>query len=740
MAADLGSAYFTLVPSMAGFSSAVQKQLGAGGGIGTSAGRTVGSQFTGGFASVVGGGAIAGVFGGVAAAATNAIGNAVGSAFKAAGDAVIGFNSQLQNSTIGFESVLGSSKKATAFVGDLQKFAAKTPFDFQSLVQYAQTLTGFGVSAKRVIPTLTALGDAVANSGGSTAQLNGAVLAYSQLAAKQKVDLGNILQLQNAGIPALKYLAAAYHTNVGAIQDQISAGKILSADALPKLNAAIENGAKGAPKLGGAMDKLSTTFTGVVSNLQDNATQVLAKAFKPLFDAATVGLGQVATALGSPAFKNFAATFAAGLQGAISNIGAFFATAGPGFAGLAAQIGPLIPVITAFATNLGTQFAGIAAKVTPILTQIGAQLPQIFATVFPVVQAAITAIVGAIGTLLPPILQLAQVAFPLIAQAATAILPIIVNIFNSVVAAVAPLIQLLSVILPPVFQALLAIIVPIFQTIGTIITSVMQVVQGIITTVLGVITGNWSQAWNGILMILSGVWNLIVGIVSAPIRLIVSLISSALANISGTWSGVWNGIVSFFSGVWKNILSTISQGINRAVAFVTSLKDHIMGAVMGAGQWLLNAGKAIIQGFINGITGMIGAVRNAVGNVMSVVQSFFPHSPAKQGPFSGAGWRQVGKSGEALATQFTSGFNGGVKDFASTVGSIVPDTLTSSVAGTIKNASHTGAGQPIYTDHGVLFGMIQHGADGVARLRLAQQASEEERTTRLGWQPAVLGA
>jgi tape measure domain-containing protein len=732
MAADLGSAYFTLIPSMAGFSAAVNKQLGSGGGIGTSAGRTVGSQFTGGFASVVGGGAIAGVFGGVAAAATNAIGNAVGSAFKAAGDAVIGFNSQLQNSTIGFEAVLGSSKKATAFVGDLQKFAAKTPFDFQSLVQYAQTLTGFGVSAKRVIPTLTALGDAVANSGGSTAQLNGAVLAYSQLAAKQKVDLGNILQLQNAGIPALKYLAAAYHTNVGAIQDQISAGKILSADALPKLNAAIENGAASAPALGGAMDKLSTTFAGVVSNIKDNATQVIAKAFKPLFDTATLGLSQVATALGSSSFKTFATEFAANLQGMLKGVD--FSSLATNIEGALLSIqtvaGQVLPALQTAFSALGPAFASAGTALGPVFAQ------------------ALTTLAPVLATLIPQIAQLATQLLPSLVQIVLAVAPLIPPI-ASILTTLAPVISgiatglsflVTSVLVPLTTQLSLG-----FQAFSALAggMSLAQFTAQAATGAFGVMFQTAVQLGTGVRDMSTQIGLAVVGIVGFFTDM-QSSVSTAVVNaaisISGFAQSAAAGIGGFVSdsiAAFGRFVTGIGGKIGEAIDSISKIPGRATAAIGDIGGLLYSSGQSIVQGFIDGIGSMIGAVGRKVSEVMSAVTDFLPHSPAKRGPFSGSGWTQVGKSGQALAAQFAGGFNSGVKDFASTVGSIVPDTLTSSVAGTIRNTTRSAPG--LYVPETIT---IRDARGFIATMQTVVDghAAEENRVYRLGVQPAVLGA
>ena len=66
-----------------------------------------------------------------------------------------------------------------------------------------------------------------------------------------------------------------------------------------------------------------------------------------------------------------------------------------------------------------------------------------------------------------------------------------------------------------------------------------------------------------------------------------------------------------------------------------------------------SAGSAIIQGVIDGITGMIGAAGSAIEGVLSTIASYLPHSPAKRGPFSGKGWTPY--SGRAIVHGLAEG-------------------------------------------------------------------------------------
>jgi hypothetical protein len=74
--------------------------------------------------------------------------------------------SSLQQAEIGFkhdDRLRGEGEGSSS--AQLASFAASTPFEMPGLVDAARTLMGVGVSAKQVIPTLTAYGDAAGALG-----------------------------------------------------------------------------------------------------------------------------------------------------------------------------------------------------------------------------------------------------------------------------------------------------------------------------------------------------------------------------------------------------------------------------------------------------------------------------------------------------------------------------------------------------------------------------------------------
>lgn len=293
--------------------SSAADQIRGGSSVLDRAGSGLGSALMGGMSGVVGG-LVGGVVSSLTYPIVNGVQDALSSAFQAAKSAVIDYNGQLEQANIGFTTMLGSAGRAKDFISDLQVFAKKTPFAFTDLTNYAQQMIGYGISSQKVIPYLTALGDAAAGAGKSSAELGNAVLAFEQMAAKGTVDLGNLNQLTNAGIPAISILAEKYHVSKGALIDMVSAGKVASDVALPKLIQGIEKGTKSTASFGGMMDKQSHTLQGALGNISDGFNQVISKAGQPFFKLTERIASKISDFAGSDGFTNWAKRTSAGLN------------------------------------------------------------------------------------------------------------------------------------------------------------------------------------------------------------------------------------------------------------------------------------------------------------------------------------------------------------------------------------------------------------------------------------------
>lgn len=77
----------------------------------------------------------------------------------------------------------------------------------------------------------------------------------------------------------------------------------------------------------------------------------------------------------------------------------------------------------------------------------------------------------------------------------------------------------------PTIQALVAMITGVFNGLQTIF-------GGLIDFIVGVFTGNWSQAWSGVVSIFSGIWSTITSVFKVPINGVIKLLNWFISKIN----------------------------------------------------------------------------------------------------------------------------------------------------------------------------------------------------------------
>lgn len=157
---------------------------------------------------------------------------------------------------------------------------------------------------------------------------------------------------------------------------------------------------------------------------------------------------------------------------------------------------------------------------------------------------------------------------------------------------------------------------------------------GTLMSIIGALASWWNGIWSGIGSFFTGLWNRILNIASSVIQSVRSVITNVVGGLASWWNGVWSGIGSFFSGLWNRIVGTVSSGVNNVIRFVSEIPGRLMSALSGAGNWLVDVGRNIIQGLISGITSMVQTAINAVIDVGSSIingaKSFLGiHSPSR---------------------------------------------------------------------------------------------------------------
>lgn len=139
--------------------------------------------------------------------------------------------------------------------------------------------------------------------------------------------------------------------------------------------------------------------------------------------------------------------------------------------------------------------------------------------------------------------------------------------------------------------------------------------------------------WSGVKTVFNGVKATITAVVNGITAYIKWWVGNFLAVVNGI-----SALIGKFKAWFGSIVGAIKEKFNEAVGLAKGLMKRVVDALGNVGSKLYNAGKSLIQGFINGIKDMIGAAGNAAKSVIDKVTGFFPGSPAKEGPLSGRGY------------------------------------------------------------------------------------------------------
>lgn len=357
--------------------------------------------------------------------------------------------------------------------------------------------------------------------------------------------------------------------------------------------------------------------------------------------------------------KESAGVFFDGLKTGSNQIGGGGFLSGVGQVGnffhqLFVSLGPLIPTVlqvwqqfsplSMLFQVLGPILPQIAQQLGGIATQAGATLVPFLQSLTPLVGSVLTAVLSLVPSLMPVVqalmdafLQLVPAIMPLVGMALpmiTSLIPPLVGLLGSLIpvivqiiqVAIVPLVQMLGQILPPVITALLPIVQTVFGLVASVITSVLQIVTGVINTVMAIIAGDWGAAWNGILQILAGIGNLVIGLVTGLATVLWQVISGAMQIIGAVWSAGWGFVGNLVGGIFGGILRGAGDLVGGLMDFFGGLPGQIMGFFAGAGSWLYDAGRNIIDGLISGA----GSLLRNIGNFFADMLPEMIRGPFKQ--------------------------------------------------------------------------------------------------------------
>ncbi|QPK81113.1 tape measure protein [Schaalia sp. ZJ405] len=425
------------------------------------------------------------------------------------------YNSLQQNSRAALKTLLGSQEAVNRQMEKLNELASRSPFSKSVFIQGQQQLLAFGMSAKKVIPTLDAVQNAVAATGGSSQQLSDLVFVMAQIQAAGKITGQDLLQMGQRGVNAAELIGEAMGMSVAEVKDAISKNQISATRALDAITQGMTK------KFGGATDLIKQQWSGAVDRIKAawrDTGSVIAEPFidpngggravvwanlvadtmRSLQKHVTTVMGEI-KAKGGPAFDTITNALRQvnvqvqkfnihGLINQIENLGKYTPLlSGVSTALLAVGLKPL-PYLGQLGMGLGPVIAGVTALAAthPELRKVGDAFVQALAPAGPhlaqATKAAADLAVELINRLAPSLIDVAKGAGEFLADLSP-LVPVFVNVMRAGLPLVEMAAKLASTIakLPTPLLAAVAAVIAFHGPLTVLKSGIITAFKGFVT-------------------------------------------------------------------------------------------------------------------------------------------------------------------------------------------------------------------------------------------------------------------
>lgn len=546
---------------------------------------------------------------------------------------------------------------------------------------------------------------------------------YAELGKQMGVTAGEVFKLASEGKVDFETFSKAAEAAAGTVADEMGktvpgAFKNLKAS-LGRIGANLFGGIDESGEMFGVYAKIgpliasATSALGPVETMAKRAGKALDSTLGPALEWVTNLLEKIGAGsedlkskfsglapLLAPLGAAFVALGSGGLAGMLSRLpllggmlggltGPLAALGGPlgiaaaalaGFVLSGADASSLVSGLEGIIDQFVIGLAGLVGKATELI-------PRIVETITGILPELVTAAVGIVGALADGIVAsvplLVAGALNLLDGLMTAIidaLPLLTHLAVTLVnGLVAGLVKALPVLVQGAVKLVTGLIQGIVQALPLLIDGALTLVTALLTAIVANLPLIIEGGIQLLMSLIEGIVTALPLLIDGALQLVLGLLTAIVANLPLIIQGGIELILALLAGILEMLPELIVAGIDLVVALITGLIEaipqiiemlpQIISAIwdgLANVDWL-DLGAQIIQGVIDGFFSMVGAVGDAVGSIVQTITDFFPHSPAKRGPLSGAGWYRLKDSGGAMIGQFNDGALAGASEFEDTM-------------------------------------------------------------------------
>lgn len=488
-------------------------------------------------------------------------------------------------------------------------------------------------------------------------------------------------------------------------QKQAALTTLFGSDAIRSSAILSAQGAKGFDTMAASMGKV--TAEGVAAKRMDNFSGSLEK-LKGSVETAAITIGEKLTPVLRAVSDGVNAVLGVFLKlpsGVSSGI-VVFASVAAAILLIIAVVAKIIVMINEFNTALmalrGTMLATWVAALGPIAAVIAAvaavvaivvllwkhseTFRDIVLGVWAAIKAAVVAVVSWFSGTLVPAMQAAWngivTAVRVVVAAVATVIRTYVLIWKTIITtainAILAVWRAIWGLFGPIIRAVFGLIVAIVKLYWTIVKGLflagLHAIRSVVSSVFGAIASVVRAYMNAVLRVIRAVW----GVIGPYVR-------SAVNSVKSAVSSAWNAVKAVTSSVWNALKGIVKHAVDGVIAVVRGIKDKVLGPLAGAGSWLYQKGRAIVEGLVRGIESVIHKITDVVKRVTDAIGRFLPGSPVKEGPLVVL---NRGHAGKQIVKMITDGVDSESSSLLRTM--VATLTVPSAALATASSAALTG--------------------------------------------------
>lgn len=440
----------------------------------------------------------------------------VTAAITALGVASLRSYSQLDSLERGLLTLEKTAPNVQKRLSELREVAKLPGLGFNEAVQGDIRLRSAGLSADLAKRSMIAFGNAVATVGGGKAQLDGVLLALTQIQSKGKVSAEEINQI-NERVPQIRVaMKDAFGT-----ADTEALGK-MNVDATSFINGIVAQ-----------LEKLPQATGGIGNgweNFTDNivmGASTIGRAIDQSF-AITDKMNALGDAIGRA--TEWFQGLSPAVQGTALTVAALVAATGPLLLTIGFLSSNVLPALRAGLLLTQAAIAGITAPIALAVAGIAALAYVIYSN-----WAEIKAFISSSGLL--------DTALETIAAAWESIKAL----FNAGIEVIKAAWDKIKIFVVPVVKLALAQVTAVAKTL-------LGILGGVFKTFTGILTGDWTKAWEGIQAIFGNIWNGILDLALNGVKSLSSILAKGLEVLGlDSWAAKVKAGASSIEGLANRI-------------------------------------------------------------------------------------------------------------------------------------------------------------------------------------------